>query len=178
MLEVILGILQIHLDISALAEVARFRTRPLLWDRWDGVGGKKVKGHRRLLDNLLNQHCPMQFPIDLAVGWITGCKMIASSIPACNLHRCLKKRHWHRLRLHGKSGGPWRGWWCPWRHFRLSGGGGSYTGRAVMANLESQQIKRDEGETVDGLAIRPTVHLLSEAHQQTGGRHNQVVGFG
>ena len=40
-LEAILGILQIRLHISALAEAARFRTRPLLWDRWDGVGDRR-----------------------------------------------------------------------------------------------------------------------------------------
>ncbi len=53
------------------------------------------------------------------------------------------------------------------------------TGYAFMASGEDLgEGGGDEGETVDGLAIRPTVHLLSEAHQQTGGRHNQVVGFG
>ncbi len=64
-LEMILGVLPICLHISALAEAARFRTRPLLWDRWDGVGDKKEKGHRRSLDDRLNQHCPIQFPTDV-----------------------------------------------------------------------------------------------------------------
>ena len=64
-LEGILGILPIYLHISALAEAAGFHTQPLLWDRWDGVGDKKVKGHRRSIGDLLNQHCPAQFPTDL-----------------------------------------------------------------------------------------------------------------
>ncbi len=52
---------------------------------------------------------------------------------------------------------------------------GSHTGRAVMANLKSPQTKRDEGEAVVGLAIRTTVHLLPQAHQQVGGRHNRTT---
>ncbi len=43
-LEMILGILPIRLHISATAEAARFRTQPLLWDRWDGVGDKNENG--------------------------------------------------------------------------------------------------------------------------------------
>ncbi len=61
----VLGIFPIQLHIGALAEAAWFRTWPLLLDRWDGVGDKKVKGHRKLLDDLLNQHCPAQLPTDL-----------------------------------------------------------------------------------------------------------------
>ncbi len=57
--------LPIRLHISALAEAARFRTRPLLRDRWDGVGDKKENGHKRSLDDCLNQHCPTQFPTDV-----------------------------------------------------------------------------------------------------------------
>ena len=64
-LEVILGILPIRLHINALAEAARFRTRPLLWDRWDGVGDKRENGLRRSLDDRLDQHCPIQFPTDV-----------------------------------------------------------------------------------------------------------------
>ncbi len=64
-LEAILGILLIRLHISAPAEAARFRTRPLLWDRWDVVGDKRENGHRRSLDDCLNQHCPIQFPTDV-----------------------------------------------------------------------------------------------------------------
>ncbi len=63
-LETILGILPICLHMSALALATRFRTRPLLWDRWEGVGDKKKKGKWRLLDDHLNQHCPTQFPTD------------------------------------------------------------------------------------------------------------------
>ena len=68
--EMILGILPIRLHISAMAEAAQFRTCPLLWDRWDGV---RDNGHRRLLDNHLNQHCPIQLPTDVghrANNWV------------------------------------------------------------------------------------------------------------
>ena len=64
-LETIMGILPIRLHISALAEAAQFCTRPLLWDRWDGVWDKRENGHRRSLDDCLNQHCPTQFPTDV-----------------------------------------------------------------------------------------------------------------
>ena len=64
-LETIMGTLPIRLHISALAEAARFRTRPILRDRWDGVGDKKENGHKRSLDDCLNQHCPTQFPTDV-----------------------------------------------------------------------------------------------------------------
>ncbi len=64
-LETILGILPIRFHISALAEAAQFCTRPLLWDRWDGVGDKRENGHRRSLDDRLNQHCPIQLPMDV-----------------------------------------------------------------------------------------------------------------
>ncbi len=50
----ILGILPICLHIDALAEAARFCTRPLLWDRWDGVGDRKETGHS-----------PIQYPTDV-----------------------------------------------------------------------------------------------------------------
>ncbi len=61
----ILGILPIHLHKGALAEAAGFRTRLLLWDRWDGMGNKRENGHRRSLDDCLNQHCPIQFLTDV-----------------------------------------------------------------------------------------------------------------
>ncbi len=61
----ILGILPIHLHKGALAEAAGFRTRLLLWDRWDGMRNKRENGHRRSLDDCLNQHCPIQFLTDV-----------------------------------------------------------------------------------------------------------------
>ncbi len=61
-LETMLRILPIRLHMSVLVKAAQFRTRPLLWDRGDGVGDKKEKGHRRSLDKRLHQHRPTQFP--------------------------------------------------------------------------------------------------------------------
>ncbi len=45
-----------------------------------------------------------------------------------------------------------------------------------MADLESPQTERNEGEAVDRLTICSAVHLLPEAHQQAGGRRNRTVG--
>ncbi len=79
-LQTILGILPICLHISALAETAQFRTRPLLWDRWDGVEDRKENGHMRLLDDRLNQHCLIQLPTDVGSKKTMECRMTASSI--------------------------------------------------------------------------------------------------
>ena len=56
-LEVILGTLPNQLHISALAETARFPSRPLLWDKSPWGWGQESEGHRKFLDDLLNQHC-------------------------------------------------------------------------------------------------------------------------
>ncbi len=55
----------IHLHIRTLQKATKFHTRTLLWDRWDGVRERKEKGHKRSLDDLLNQHCPTQVLADL-----------------------------------------------------------------------------------------------------------------
>ncbi len=44
--------------------------------------------------------------------------------------------------------------------------------QSVMADLESPQTERDEGEIVDKLTICSAVRLLPEAHQCAGGRDN------
>ncbi len=38
-----------------------------------GLGDKRENGHRRLLDDCLNQHCSIQFPTDVgsrAINWV------------------------------------------------------------------------------------------------------------
>ncbi len=36
-----------------------------MWDRWDRVGDRKENGHKKSLDDSLNQHCPIQLPTDV-----------------------------------------------------------------------------------------------------------------
>ncbi len=80
-LETILGTIPIRLHISAQLEAARFRTRPLLWDRWDGVGEKKENGRPP------EPTLPHPFRLICAAETITGCRMTVSSTGGCKYSR-------------------------------------------------------------------------------------------
>lgn len=55
-MEAALGLLPLDLHISQLADISRWRTRPLVHEKWDGLGKiKNRKGHRLQRDKVLKE---------------------------------------------------------------------------------------------------------------------------
>ena len=64
-MEVALGLLPLTLHVESEAIKARARTRPLVKERWDGVGDRlHTRGHRRHLDETLRRLWDASTPVD------------------------------------------------------------------------------------------------------------------
>ncbi len=139
-------------------------TRGMDW----GTRGRREKGHRRLLDDRLNQHCPTQFATDVGSRANNYVQNDCMQHPWVQIFMAASKKGDDTGYAFLTSRVVWRdrkGWWCPGCHFCLSGRSGCHTGRTVRADLKSPQTQRDESEAVVGLTIR-TMHydVLSQAH--------------
>ena len=63
-MEVALGVIPLDLHAEREATKARMRTRPLLKDKWDGLGITRKKGHRRHWDDILRKVIPPDHTTD------------------------------------------------------------------------------------------------------------------
>ena len=129
------------------------------------MGDKKENGHSKSLDDCLNQHCSIQFPTDVGSRNNNWVQNDCVQHPRVQIFTDASKR--------GKDTG--YAFLASQGDVVIGEGGGALgdvsvyqaevVGRAAMADLESPQTQRDEGEAVDGLTICSTIHLLPEAHQ-------------